>query len=538
MMTHEEFVFRCLNAAANLYGVLTMEEFIGLCDGYLKAHKELLTDPLTPEMVRSIAEKRIQAEEDEFSPDGAIADEVWFRLWTHPKTGECFIVYCDFIEDTDGNESEAAEIEESIDSRRRAWVVPNIKVVPEQSFFDYEDPMFGEDSDEVEALADLLDVDGSRNDETDMPFYDASDVQAYMCRNGAKLSAALEYIGDCLEYRPQDDNEYMQLVDALTALIRVTRTWDYRGHTQQELIEMGVLTRDQTEPIPSFESVFGDSYEDEDEWDGDEENDADPEDEDDDDPFPYEEEPAIDLDALPPAEFVGPVDFKFVKDVAKREKVVFDYQNVRALTQDFVRRIVMHELTDKERKDAAKRLGFDKGSSRGDFFGYLNANRDMVAGDYASMMDDQNGEPAIKRILAHLDKLDAKDRRAAAYYANYRYTWLEVQAVKSGVGLKCRDLLTGEDLFLMEMSASQNPNAKGMTFCAGIAPMGMVYMTLGVLHPSNFENPSTILKIVLTHLNLPTELSVRLSFADQARFAAETIRRLDMNGKFGTIHYS
>ena len=30
---------------------------------------------------------------------------------------------------------------------------------------------------------------------------------------------------------------------------------------------------------------------------------------------------------------------------------------------------------------------------------------------------------------------------------------------------------------------------------------------------------------------------IRLSFADQARFAAETIRRLDANGRFGTIVY-
>ena len=84
----------------------------------------------------------------------------------------------------------------------------------------------------------------------------------------------------------------------------------------------------------------------------------------------------------------------------------------------------------------------------------------IVAGDFGSMMDDQNGEPAIKRILAKKDALSDKDRKAAEYYENYRYTWLEVQAVKAGVGLKCRDLLTGDDLFLMEMSASQSPKKR------------------------------------------------------------------------------
>jgi hypothetical protein len=161
----------------------------------------------------------------------------------------------------------------------------------------------------------------------------------------------------------------------------------------------------------------------------------------------------------------------------------------------------------------------------------------MVAGDFATMMDDQHGDPAIKRVLKRKDKLDDKyDRAAAEYYENYRYTWLEVLAVKSGVGMKCRDLLTGEELFLMEMSFSKG-DVKGMTVCAGIAPMGSVYLSLGVIHPSNFENPSIILKIVLTHLGLPTELPIRLSFADQARFAAETIRRINANGWFGRMNF-
>ena len=217
--------------------------------------------------------------------------------------------------------------------------------------------------------------------------------------------------------------------------------------------------------------------------------------------------------------------------MSKTEKMV--YRMVKCNIKETQRRRI-----SRKRKAAAKRLGVDvEKPVKNDLLGMSGFNRDIVAGDFGSMMDDQNGEPAIKRILAKKDTLSDKDRKAAEYYENYRYTWLEVQAVKAGVGLKCRDLLTGEDLFLMEMSASQSPNVKGMTFCAGIAPMGSVYLTLGVLHPANFENPATILKIVLTHLGLPTELPIRLSFADQARFAAETIRRLDANGKFGSIHY-
>ena len=86
----------------------------------------------------------------------------------------------------------------------------------------------------------------------------------------------------------------------------------------------------------------------------------------------------------------------------------------------------------------------------------------------------------------------------------------------------------------MEKSFSLG-DVKGMTVCAGIAPMGKVYLSLGCIHPANFENPATILKIVLTHLGLPTITPITLSFADQARFAAETIRRINANGKFSQM---
>ena len=253
---------------------------------------------------------------------------------------------------------------------------------------------------------------------------------------------------------------------------------------------------------------------------------------DEDDDYDVEDGELVKLEELPPAKYTGPVDFKFVKDPVERDRMLWDYDGVRAVTREFVRHVVMHELTQEERRDAAKRLGITTDPKTGFI---LDANLDMVAGDFAAMMDDQHGEPAIKRILKRKDKLENEyDRAAAAYYENYRYTWLEVLAVKSGVGMKCRDLLTGEELFLMETSFSKG-DVKGMTVCAGIAPMGSVYLVLGVIHPAHFENPATILKIVLTHLGLSTELPIKLSFADQARFAAETIRRINANDKFSNI---
>ena len=537
----EEYVRRCLNAAANLYGVLTMKEFIALYNRYAGKHAAPVSDLISPAEVVSVAAKHLEASEHEFET-GEIGNDMWYRVWTDPRGGETVIAYRDIIE---GDGEEAGEVDDgfarkNIARNRKKWVVEDLKVLPdEDAFFAYEDPQCAEDCEELDDLAELIGGADIGDGDT-MGDIDAMAMQAQMRINDNRVENALDYMLDFVEYRPYDEDECMELVNVLSRLESATRAWKYRGHTPRELVAEGRLPKQTEEQIPTFESVFGDEADEDDDDDftlSDRAFDRDGDDEEE-EAFSYEREPEIDLDALPPAKFVGPVDFKFVKDAAKREKTVSDYQIVRSLTQDFVRRVVIREMTSEERKAAAKRLGFDdEKPAKNDLLGMSGFNRDIVAGDFGSMMDDQNGEPAIKRVLAKKGGLSDKDRKAAEYYENYRYTWLEVQAVKAGVGLKCHDLLTGEYLFLMEMSASQNPNVKGMTFCAGIAPMGSVYLSLGVLHPANFENPATILKIVLMHLGLPTELPVRLSFADQARFAAETVRRLDANGKFGSIHY-
>ena len=69
---------------------------------------------------------------------------------------------------------------------------------------------------------------------------------------------------------------------------------------------------------------------------------------DEDDDYDAEEGEPVKLEELPPAKYTGPVDFKFVKDPAKREKAIYDYEGVRIVTRDFIRREVMHELTEEQ----------------------------------------------------------------------------------------------------------------------------------------------------------------------------------------------
>lgn len=217
------------------------------------------------------------------------------------------------------------------------------------------------------------------------------------------------------------------------------------------------------------------------------------------------------------------------------------YLPMRELTMRFVANCVMPLCTDEIFNSAAERVGIERGDSiTEDNMATMSA----VIGDYAVMMNDRIGIPPIKRIIADADKFTGDKLRALDMYRQYRYTWLKVLDVESGVGVKCRDLLTDEEGFLMETSLSRNygnydgQGVRDMTLCVGIGtlPNG-TWMALGAISLAGFDNPELILKVVLSHIGIPSELPVHLSFADQASFAAETIKRIYTLGRYSNIKY-
>ena len=532
----DEFVLRCLNSSVNLYGVVTAREFCEIYNSYAKNHDAPVAAPMTEDEALSTAKRLLEniAEKDESCIMDVLAEDAWFSMWHDDASDEWLFVYeslTDELTDELGNENPSPAaialanrgVARRIGETRSGFGEVPLKMLPEKAFLLYDDPNGDEETPESRKLEKFLKKEYAiTKDEAE---FDVMGIQAHLRVNGASLSNALEYISDSFDYEPVDEGGLRRLMDALSPVVNTTRTWEYRGHTQHEMYKLGKIDKYTKEEIPDFFGILGDGGDD-----GYEDGDQD-------DYYDYgsdDEGEPVRVEDLPPAKRTGPFDFKSVKDPAVREKLLWDYEGVRIVTRAFVRNVVMREATKKERIDAAKRLDIPVDKKTGLI---ADANLDMVVGDFASMMDDQHGEPAIKRVLKQKDKLEHElDRAAAEYYENYRYTWLEVLAVKAGLGVKCRDLLSGEELFLMEQSFSLG-NVKGMTICAGIAPMGEVYLVLGVIHPAHFDNPATILRIVLAHLGLPTELPVSLSFSDQASFAAETIRRVNANGKFDGISY-
>lgn len=503
MTEREEFIFRCLNAAANFYGVLTISEFKSLFDGYAEKHSAPIAGALSDAELEACFAKQIDA------------DEKWFHPYTHPKTGTRYLVAPHgFVQTTEQGVDVAND--KAIDAFLSMRLDCDMKILPESVFLDYEDPIAFEETPETKAFAKYLRKKfGLSKLESELYVWDVQCV----IRTTPTLHAALEFLHDdgMATFTSWDDVD--EIMDMLEPVARITPVWKYFGHNAKEMVHAGLINQYVME---DFRDIFDFSDEEDDDYDDEIEDKMD---------WPFDQ-PAIDLTNLPPAAYPsGPIDFSFVKDQKKRDRALDDYRRVRQLTQDFVRMVVMRELKDSERRAAAKRLGVEDATGREAF------NLDMATGDFASMMDDQSGEPAIRRILKRKAQLEEKYQLAAAYYENYRYTWLVVEAVKAGIGVKCRNLFTGESLFLMETAFSQSPNIKGCTICAGIAPMGNVYLALGVLHHANFDNPDFVLKVVLNHLNIPFSEPLTLSFKDQARLAAETIRRVYSLGHFDDIIY-
>ena len=430
---------------------------------------------------------------------------------------------------SDPDEGRGEVDEEGVRNQLANFVTPDLKILSEEDFLFHDEPKAFEETGVTKKFAKFLRQEyGYGKDEAEFAVWDVQEELRYVPSIKVGLVSARNTLG--LEV--VDRIDFDDLVDALMPLVRNTRAWDYRGHTETELVTAGVLKAFRPDNSDEVLGLFFDDSEavgrsgsddgdggtewEEDAWDTGHLSD---------------DELA---EILPPAEYPkGPVDFSFVKDRDKRERALVDYQNVRNVTGDFVREVVVKELTNEARQAAARRLGFPEAKT----IDALAMNYDMIAGDFAAMMDDQDGEPLIRRILAHSEKLSKYHQLGAAYYANYKYAWLVVDAVKAGVGLKCRNLMNGEDLFLMEMSRSCDADVKGSTFCAGIAPMGDVYLCLGVMHPANFEPSEAVHKMVRQKLGLPLEGPLDLSTADQARFAEEVIRRIDALGKFKHVGY-
>ena len=97
----DEFILRCLNAAVNLYGIVTAKEVCWLYNGYAKNHDAPVSAPLSEDELHASALRLLRriAEKDEGDVLDVLVEDAWFTpiyddahvglSRTHPeRTGE------------------------------------------------------------------------------------------------------------------------------------------------------------------------------------------------------------------------------------------------------------------------------------------------------------------------------------------------------------------------------------------------------------------------------------------------------------------
>ena len=256
----EEFIRCCLNAAVNLYGILTYPEFIDLYNGYAREHPRPISDTLTTDELQTFVMEQLGDGEDaEGEPSEDILDEsdVWFANWYSEKAGEDLLVQFDLVtSEIDGSPRYPGDVDKEIDRhiakvRSRFLDVPK-KILSEREFLEYEEPMYSEETSEAAEVAKFLSEEyGIDSDDAET---DVWGMQGHLRFNGATQTLVLEYIRDNCDYAPENWDAVERLIRATGPLVGVTRTWYFRGHTGSELAKLDILPHVEREDIYD---VFG-----------------------------------------------------------------------------------------------------------------------------------------------------------------------------------------------------------------------------------------------------------------------------------------
>ena len=219
-------------------------------------------------------------------------------------------------------------------------------------------------------------------------------------------------------------------------------------------------------------------------------------------------------------------DLSWCKDAATRDLMMREYADARRLFDRIVTKYVKPTLTRKFFDPAARRLGLEWGQRS--LFSQTEA---FAVIDFTTMHDDSCGFVPVHRALSEIRVCDDPDLGSArAMVRQMRYTWGKILEMEPGCGLKCRDMLTGEDFVLFERNMSTTPELLGGAIATGIMPVPAAgcFMHTGFSVP--FPNADVeggvdeAFDELLEALEFKRTRPIVLSRAESARLAAVTIR--------------
>lgn len=239
--------------------------------------------------------------------------------------------------------------------------------------------------------------------------------------------------------------------------------------------------------------------------------------------------------------------FDWVKNAEIRNSVMAEYQRIRnAMQSDRMDKARSKLLKGYDIVHAARTIGIDvvddKKTGKPCIM-FDDEEQMSVLFDFAAMFDAEKNRPLRFQFAEqYANSDDAALRTMAGFYANYTYAWLRPLRSKANFGVHCEDILTGNEVFLVDRGFSQTlRQLDGMGLFTGLHPfadpsLGCV-MTGGAGLPVSLNGIEMALEKLLPALRIDKRPPLSLDEKELSRFVAASINQAFRAGATELIRY-
>lgn len=239
--------------------------------------------------------------------------------------------------------------------------------------------------------------------------------------------------------------------------------------------------------------------------------------------------------------------FDWVKNAETRNSVMAEYQRIRnAMQSDSMDKARSKLLKGYDIVHAARTIGIDvvddKKTGKPCIM-FDDEEQMSVLFDFAVMFDAGKNRPLrLEFAERHANSDDDALRTMAGFYANYTYAWLRPLRSKANFGVHCEDVLSGNEVFLVDRGFSQTlRQIPGMGLFTGLHPfadpsLGCV-MTGGAGLPVSLNGIEMALEKLLSALRIDKQPPLSLDEKELSRFVAASINQAFRAGATEHIRY-
>ena len=239
--------------------------------------------------------------------------------------------------------------------------------------------------------------------------------------------------------------------------------------------------------------------------------------------------------------------FDWVKNAEMRYSVMAEYQRIRnAMQSGSMDKARAKLLKGYDMGHAARTIGIDvvddKKTGKPCIM-FDDEEQMSVLFDFAVMFDAEKNRPLrLEFAEQYANSDDAALRTMAVLYANYTYAWLRPLRSKANFGVHCEDILTGNEVFLVDRGFSQTLRAHGgMGLFTGLHPfadpsLGCV-MTGGAGLPVSLNGIELALEKLLSALRIDKRPPLSLDEKELSRFVATSVNQALRAGATEFVRY-